>query len=111
VYGENLQAGDADTNNFLYVHDVAISNTAKEVGFICHKMVDRDYRALDVETGTDYWSWIEVTYDNLSLVRSLPSPLFIVFAQKQGNHLATPTQLGNEACVQCDGIQSIAEVA
>lgn len=108
AYGEDLQAGDADTNNFIYLMDTAADGaTSLQTGFIREKKADCDYRANDAG---DYWNSITITFDNLSVPRGHRVPLVWIFAQKQGNTGSAPSALGDEALVDPFAKQGLAEV-
>jgi len=109
TYGENLQAGDADDNLAFYLSNESTpSKTALQVGFICLKKADRDYRANDAG---NYWDSITLTWDNLDVgERGLPFPLFVIFAQRQGSAgNRTPANLEDEAVVNLFTPQWVSE--
>jgi len=108
VYGTDEVEGDSDSLNFFLLQDTpTIGLGSLEVGFITHKQVDRNY--IGVDAG-DYWEKIVLVWDNLTLDRSLPAPLFTIFAQKQSNTFSAPAELGDQACINLFPLQWVTEV-
>ncbi len=98
TYGGTTIAGDTDSYNYSYLHDVNPAGTAAyEVGFIRFKKTDADHMPND---NGAYWDSITLKYDNLNAVKGDPFPHFVTFAQYQNTTGESPAQLGQEAVME-----------